>query len=90
MTDTTVIDYGKAKIKADKFIGTFSNTTVDALTALGGTLTGSTDGDLEDVAALSTSDTYSDAAVNVAITSINLQLKELQKAYNDLLAALKS
>lgn len=56
---------------------------------LGGSLTGSTDGDLADIAALSTSDTYTDAAVNAAITSANLQLKELQTKINALLAQLR-
>lgn len=66
----------------------------DALTsaAITGTLTGTTDGALADVAAinLSTSDTYTDAAVNTAvntaITAINLQLKELQTAHNEVRA----
>lgn len=60
--------------------------------ALTGTLTGTTDGALADIAAiaLSTTDMYSDAAVNsavnTAITSANLQLKELQAQVNALVA----
>ena len=65
------------------------------VTALAGTLTGSTDGTIADVAdiALSTSDTYTDAAVNAAVNGavldLNLQLKELQTKMNAILAALK-
>jgi hypothetical protein len=64
-----------------------------AIPDLAGALTGATDGTIVDVAAiaLSTSDTYTDAAVNTAvntaITSVNLQLKELQDKVNDILAA---
>jgi len=63
--------------------------------ALAGTLTGSTDGTIADVAdiALSTSDTYTDAAVNAAVNAaildLNLQLKELQVKMNAILVALK-
>lgn len=59
--------------------------------ALGGTLTGTTDGDMADIAdiALTTGDTYSDTAVNnavnTAIGEANLQLKELQTALNAIL-----
>ena len=56
--------------------------------ALGGTLTGSVDGTMADIAALDTSDSYSDAAVNAAITSANLQLKELQTKVNSLITKL--
>lgn len=76
--------------------GTLDNTLadLDAATAatVAGTLTGSADGTLADVAAiaLSTSDTYSDAAVNAAVntavTDVNLQLKELQLALNEVIA----
>lgn len=58
---------------------------------LGGTLTGTTDGDMADIAdiALSTGNTYADSdvnnAVNTAIASANLQLKELQTALNAIL-----
>lgn len=64
--------------------------------ALGGTLTGTTDGDMADVAdiALSTTDTYTDAAVNTAvntaIASVNLQLKELQTKVNAIITALEN
>lgn len=59
---------------------------------LTGTLTGTVDGALANVAdiALSTSDTYTDAAVNsavnAAILDLNLQLKELQTALNEVQA----
>ncbi len=62
--------------------------------ALGGTLTGTTDGDLADVAdiALSTSDTYTDSAVNTAvntaIASTNLQVKEIQTVVNAIITSL--
>lgn len=67
------------------------------VTALAGTLTGSVDGTIADVAAIaiatSGGNTYSDAAVNTAvntaITSVNLQLKELQTVLNQLVAAQK-
>ena len=63
--------------------------------ALAGSLTGTTDGTITDVAdiALSTGDTYTDAAVNTAVNAavldLNLQLKELQAKMNTMLAALK-
>lgn len=65
---------------------------------LAGTLTGTTDGTLADVAdiAISTSsgNTYADAAVNTAvntaIASVNLQLKELQTKLNALMDDLRS
>lgn len=68
------------------------------LEKLGGTLTGQVDGVMADVAAiaLSTSggNTYSDTdvntAVNTAITSINLQLKELQTVVNAIIDVLKA
>jgi type II secretory pathway component PulM len=56
--------------------------------AVTGTLTGSVDGALADIAdiALDTSNTYTDAAVNsavnTAIAAANLQIKELQTALN--------
>lgn len=58
--------------------------------ALAGTLTGTVDGTLADVAAVSTAggNTYADSAINTAITSINLQLKELQTKLNAVIAAL--
>lgn len=61
---------------------------------LGGTLTGTVTGSMADVAdiALSTSNTYTDAAVNAAVNAaiaeVNLQLKELQTQLNALIAAL--
>lgn len=59
-----------------------------------GTLTGTTDGALADVAAIAIStaggNTYADSAVNdavnTAITAVNLQLKELQVALNEVIA----
>ena len=63
---------------------------------LAGTLTGSTDDTIADVAdiALSTSDTYTDAAVNTAVNAaildLNLQLKELHVKQKELTAALKT
>lgn len=67
-----------------------------AIADLSGTLTGTTDGALADVAAiaLSTSNTYTDAAVNAAvntaITSVNLQIKELQTKLNAALAMMRT
>ncbi len=60
--------------------------------ALAGTLTGTTDGTLADVAAVSTAggNTYADSAINTAITSVNLQLKELQTTINAILTSLKA
>src|SRR5690606_5665203 len=61
--------------------------------ALGGALTGVTDGDLADIAAiaLDTDNTYADAdvntAVNAVVTATNLQLKELQVKQNAVIAA---
>lgn len=60
-------------------------------TDLAGTLTGSVDGTLADVAdiALSSGDTYTDAVVNTAINAVildlNTQLKEIQTALNVIL-----
>jgi hypothetical protein len=60
--------------------------TTQTSAALTGTLTGTTDGAMVDIAAMSTAggNTYSDAAVNVAITAINLQNKEMQVMINKL------
>jgi len=60
--------------------------------ALTGTLTGTVDGALADVAAVSTAggNTYSDAAINTAITAVNLQLKELQTKQAAILTSLKN
>lgn len=72
-----------------------SGAQVSNIGQLGGTLTGTVDGTLADVAdiALSTSDTYTDSAVNsvvnTAIASVNLQLKELQTKVNALEQALE-
>lgn len=69
---------------------------VGNVTDLGGTLTGTVDGDLDDVSviALNTSDAYTDAAVNAAVNAavaeINEQLKELQTKLNAALQALRS
>ena len=87
----TVLQIGLARVgSVESYIQTA------ALADLGGTLTGSVDGDLADVAdiALSTNDTYADAdvntAVNTAIASVNLQLKELQTQVNAILTRLRS
>lgn len=58
---------------------------------IAGTLTGSADGTIADVAAVSTAggNTYADSAINTAITSINLQHKELQVKINAILAKLR-
>lgn len=75
-------------------VGTFKQ--AGAVADLAGTLTGTTDGTITNVAAiaLSTANTYTDAAVNTAvnaaITSVNLQLKELQTKLNAALAALRT
>lgn len=60
--------------------------------ALAGSLTGSVDGTIADVAAVSTAggNTYSDAAINTAIASVNLQLKEIQTVLNATLASIKT
>lgn len=60
--------------------------------ALTGTLTGTTDGALVDIAAVSTAggNTYADSAINTAITAINLQLKELHVKQTAVLTALKN
>lgn len=62
-----------------------------AVANLAGTMTGSVDGTIADVAAVSTAggNTYADSAINTAITSVNLQLKELQTKLNALLAELR-
>lgn len=85
---------GKIKLRelADSEVGNLSQAANVA--ALGGSLTGTTDGDLADVAdiALSTSDTYSDAAVNAAVNGavadVNEQLKELLEKQNAVIAAM--
>lgn len=73
-------------------IGGTNNSDIPTLTAtaatLAGTLTGSADGTIADVAAVSTAggNTYADSAINTAITSVNLQLKELQTILNAVVA----
>lgn len=67
-----------------------------AISSLAGSLTGTVDGTIADVAAIALStaggNTYTDAvvnsAVNTAITSVNLQLKELQTKLNEAIARL--
>lgn len=80
-------------------VGTgFENTftEVGPLANLGGTLTGTVDGDMADIAdiALSTTNTYTDAAVNTAVNAAvadaNEQLKELQTKVNYLLTQLRT
>ena len=56
-----------------------------SVTALAGTMTGTTDGTIADVADV-TGNTIGD--INVAIADVNLQLKELQTKLNALIAAL--
>lgn len=59
--------------------------------ALTGSMTGTTDGAMADVTALSTAggNTYSDSAVNLKIDMVNTNLKELQTKVNAILTALK-
>ena len=72
-------------------------TDTDAVAALGGTITGATANDtmtaVADIA-LSTSNTYTDAAVNAAvntaIASIENNFADLQAKVNEILAALQS
>lgn len=66
-------------------LGTARNAALADVTTLAGTLTGTIDGTIADVAAVSTSggNTYADSAINTAITSINLQMKELQAVLNN-------
>lgn len=56
---------------------------------LAGSMTGSTDGTIANVAAVTTSggNTYSDTMLNAVITDLNLQLKELQVKLNALITA---
>lgn len=65
-----------------------------SVAALAGSLTGSVDGTIADVAAVTAAGGEATAAeltsVNTAITSINLQHKELQTKLNELIADLKS
>jgi len=72
-------------------------TDTDAIVALGGTITGATANDtmtaVADIA-LSTSNTYTDAAVNAAvntaIASIENNFADLQAKVNEILAALQA
>lgn len=72
-------------------------TDFDSIAALGGTITGATANDtmtaVADIA-LSTSNTYTDAAVNsavnTAIASIENNLADLQAKVNEILAALQA
>lgn len=69
-----------------------------AVANLAGTLTGTVDGTIVDVAAVAIAsaggNTYADStvntAVNVAVTAVNLQLKEIQTKLNALLAELRT
>jgi hypothetical protein len=95
-----IVDYSGLAIKASQFMDASGNvinsTQGDNIAALGGTLTGTVDGDLADIAdiALDTSDTYADAdvndAVNTAIASANLQIKEIQTKVNAIITALET
>jgi len=66
------------------------------IAALGGTMIGVVTGSMADIAAiaLSTSNTYSDAAVNTAVNAVvtkaNLELKELQTQLNALISSLQT
>lgn len=63
-----------------------------AVLNLAGTLTGTVDGTIVDIAPVATAggNTYADAAINTAITSINVQHKELQTTLNALLTGLRA
>ncbi|MDG4595484.1 MAG: hypothetical protein P9F75_07290 [Candidatus Contendobacter sp.] len=103
--DQTVGGYDDGRICAGRIVGVDSSgvwvavgeTPIPAgIAPLAGTLTGTVDGALADIAAIALStaggNTYSDAAVNAAvnaaITSANLQIKELQTTLNAVIAAL--
>lgn len=79
--------YEVTKTTGDIALTKIASTALGALSALAGTLTGTITGTMADVSALSTSDTYTDAAVNAKITAVNLQLKELQTKVNAIIAA---
>lgn len=70
----------------------FGDSAQATVAALAGTLTGSVDGTLADVAAVATAggNTYADSAINTAITSVNLQLKELQTKVNAIITGLQT
>lgn len=86
------IGYVAPLTEASGAIGGTNNSDIPSLTAtaatVAGTLTGSADGTIADIAAVSTAggNTYADAAINTAITSANLQLKELQVMLNAVIA----
>lgn len=90
-------EYDKALIAALTQANPSTKTEVVALVALGGTITGATANDtmtaVADIA-LSTSNTYTDAAVNAAvntaIASIENNLADLQAKVNAIIAALKA
>lgn len=79
-------------------IGLAAGAAATSLTTLLGSLTGTIDGTIADVAAVAISssggNTYADStvntAVNVAVTSINLQLKELQAKVNAIIDHLET
>lgn len=73
-------------------LGTARLAALAGVTALAGTLTGTIDGTIADVAAVATAggNTYADSAINTAITSVNLQHKELQAVLNNTVAKLNA
>lgn len=73
-------------------LGTARLAALADVTALAGTLTGTIDGTIDDVAAVATAggNTYADSAINTAITSVNLQHKELQAVLNNTVAKLNA
>lgn len=73
-------------------LGTARLAALADVTALAGTLTGTIDGTIADVAAVATAggNTYADSAINTAITSVNLQHKELQAVLNNTVAKLNA
>lgn len=90
----TIIDLSGNIVKADGFDGTVTSADVTALTSLGGTLTGTTDGTLADIAVPTdtpaTADALRDDIATNMVPAINLQLKELQAKVNAIIAALKA
>lgn len=73
-------------------LGTARLAALADVTALAGTLTGTIDGTIDNVAAVATAggNTYADSAINTAITSVNLQHKELQAVLNNTVAKLNA
>ncbi len=92
MADPTIMDWGKTTVKAKRFIGPIRSSNITALALLGGPLTGTTDNSINNTTKLSTSggNTYSDAAVNTSLLSVDEQLKELQLKVNQIINALKA